>query len=289
MRAARPETGSTVAPLHASLDEGGCREQYTRRVASAVEEAASWKTDRSDPRGKNDRRKATYRTIRRRSVTTSERVRSSDRGLEPARRPRVNDAARRRATTVRFFGTGRARRGPGTGVVEEDLRIARTGLRIGTGRDGILAVSPGSAPDPRIGRTATGVRGRRVCGCPSSALISPKGGFNRRTAAADDAATGIAAKSSTGWACFRSGSASPDQPRQVCVVVAGVAWPGEPVPDGGRERSGTWRRSAQLGGFGVSVRPRVACDGDAQPHEKKKRVGSFGRIKRNSDVPACTG
>jgi hypothetical protein len=275
--------------LHASLDHVAAASSDTRRVASAAEEAASWKTGRSDPRGKNDRRKATYRTIRRRSGTTSERARSSDRGLEPARRPGVNDAARRRATMAWFFGTGRARRGPGTGVVEEDLRIARTGLRTGTGRDGILAVSPGSAPGLRIGWTATGVRGRRVCGCPSSALVSSRGGLNRRTAAADDAATGIAAKSSTGWACFRSGSASPGQPRQVCVVVAGVARPGEPVPDGGRERSGTWRRPTQLGGFGVSVRPRVVCDGDAQPHEKKKRVGSFGRIKRNSDVPACTG
>lgn len=93
----------------------------------------------------NERWSATSRTIHGRSVTTSEWARSSDANPEPARRPAVRDTARHRATTAWTFGSGRARRDPGIGVAGVEPRRARTRLRTGTGRVGILAVSLGSA------------------------------------------------------------------------------------------------------------------------------------------------
>ena len=89
---------------------------------------------------------------------------------------------------------------------------------------------------------------------------------------------------------LRSGFNSLDQPRQVCVVVAGVARPGEPVPDGGRERSGTWQRSTQLGRCGVSVRWRVVPERRRPaPHEEKQRPGSHGRIEETLTCPRAPG
>jgi hypothetical protein len=164
----------------------------------------------------------------------------------------------------------------------------RNGCRSGrpSGRREDQPVSWRFCPGERCTASAVsrpGVRGRRICeGPPPGQRTSSSDGAAGATVFAGDAATGIAAKSSTGVSRVRSGVISP----------ASLA---KPANIGRRRQAGRSRPRRTARTFRCPAGDRRSSEGSAnrfgREHQRKltiKPPGRFGDL-RNDDVPGASG